>query len=178
MTYSISRSILTPLLGLCFTVACSSTPTPKSASGFSSAPMAKSEQTAPAKPAEQTATVSIDDAILRACHIGNDEAYFAFDSAKLEGRDVSPLGSVAKCFTQGQLKGHSLKLVGRADPRGDDDYNLVLGQSRADRVGAALTRDGLDRTRMTSTSRGDLDAKGHDESGWTKDRRVDILLGS
>jgi peptidoglycan-associated lipoprotein len=140
--------------------------------------VANRQPVTPAQAQEGTATVAIDDAILRACHISSDEAYFAFDSSKLESSDVSPLGSVAKCFTRGELKGHSLKLVGRADPRGDDEYNLVLGQSRADRVGAALSRDGLQRTRMTSTSRGDLDAKGHDESGWMKDRRVDILLGS
>jgi peptidoglycan-associated lipoprotein len=96
----------------------------------------------------------------------------------LEGGPANPIGAIAACFTRGPLKGRSLKLVGRADPRGDDEYNMVLGQSRADSVGAALSRDGLERSRMSSTSRGDLDAKGHDENGWSKDRRVDILLGS
>jgi hypothetical protein len=91
MTYFISRSTAIPLLGLCFTFACSATPTPKSAGDFSSAPIVKAQPAVPARSAEQTATVAIDDAILRACHISSDEAYFAFDSAKLESRDVSPL---------------------------------------------------------------------------------------
>ncbi|HEY5377259.1 MAG TPA: OmpA family protein [Polyangiaceae bacterium] len=179
MTYSISRSLRISLLGLCFTAACSSTPAPKSARDASpAAPVAKAEPPAQARSSDTSANVAIDDAILRACNIRSDEAYFPFDSSKLESTDVSPLSAVAKCFTGGALKGHSLKLVGRADPRGDDEYNMVLGQSRADRVGDALYRDGLGRGQMTSTSRGDLDAKGHDESGWTKDRRVDVLLGS
>jgi peptidoglycan-associated lipoprotein len=122
--------------------------------------------------------VAIDDAILRACHIDADKAFFPFDSARLESGAASPIGAVATCFTRGPLKGRSLKLVGRADPRGDDEYNMLLGQSRADSVGVVLSRDGLERSRMSSTSRGDLDAKGHDENGWSKDRRVDILLGS
>jgi peptidoglycan-associated lipoprotein len=140
--------------------------------------VAKAEPPAPARSSDTSANVAIDDAILRACHIRTDEAYFPFDSSKLESSDVSPLSAVAKCFTNGALKGHSLKLVGRADPRGEDEYNMVLGQSRADRVGDVLYRDGLGRGQMSSTSRGDLDAKGHDESGWMKDRRVDVLLGS
>jgi peptidoglycan-associated lipoprotein len=179
MAHATSRSVAISLLGLCFAAGCSSTPASKSARDVSpAATVAKAEPPAPARSSETSANVAIDDAILRACNIRSDEAYFPFDSSKLESSDVSPLSAVAKCFTDGPLKGHSLKLVGRADPRGDDEYNMVLGQSRADRVGDALHRDGLGRTRMTSSSRGDLDAKGHDESGWTKDRRVDVLLGS
>jgi peptidoglycan-associated lipoprotein len=179
MTTGISRSVAISLLGLCFTAACSATPTPKSARDTSSASTLAKNESAPAAQSPASSTnVAIDDAILRACNIRSDEAYFPFDSSNLESSDLSPLGAVAKCFTVGALKGHALKLVGRADPRGDDEYNMVLGQSRADRVGDALSRDGLGRTRITSTSRGDLDAKGHDESGWTKDRRVDVLLGS
>lgn len=179
MTYAIPRTVRISLLGLCFTAACSSTPAPKSARDvLPAATVAKAEPPAPARTSDTSASVAIDDAILRACNIRSDEAYFPFDSSKLESSDVNPLSAVAKCFTNGALKGRSLKLVGRADPRGDDEYNMVLGQSRADRVGEALYRDGLGRSQMTSTSRGDLDAKGHDESGWMRDRRVDVLLGS
>jgi len=156
--------------------ACSSTPAPKSARDTSVAPTRA--DSAPAHDSPTATTVAIDDAILRACHIKADKAYFPFDSARLESTDVRPLDQVATCFRTGPLKGRTLKLVGRADPRGDGEYNLVLGQSRADGVGSVLTRDGLDRRRITSTSRGNLDAKGRDENGWSLDRRVDILLGS
>jgi peptidoglycan-associated lipoprotein len=161
-------------------VACSSTPPSKSARDvLTSAPVAKT-QTAPppVRNSATTTTVAIDDAILRACHISDDKAYFSFDSANLESDAVRPLDAVATCFARGPLKGRSVKLVGRADPRGDEEYNLVLGQSRADSVGSALKRDGLERSRITTTSRGDMDAKGRDENGWSKDRRVDVLLGS
>jgi len=168
---------LTSVLALALT-ACSSTSPAKSARDVRSSPTQSDVPLAHASPAATATTVAIDDAILRACHIKADQAYFPFDSAHLESNDVRPLDEVATCFRTGPLKGRTLKLVGRADPRGDEEYNLVLGQSRADSVGSALTRDGLDRKRITSTSRGNLDAKGHDENGWSLDRRVDILLGS
>ena len=156
--------------------ACSSTPPANSARDRSTGPSIAKTREAPS-PATRT-TVAIDDAILRACHISNDQAYFAFDSANLKSSAVHPLEAVADCFTHGPLKGRSLKLVGRADPRGDEEYNFVLGQSRADSVGSVLKRDGLARSRITATSRGDMDAKGRNESGWSLDRRVDVVLGS
>ena len=54
---------------------------------------------------------------------------------------------------------------------------MGLGQRRAGSVSAYLTKMGLPDTRMETSSRGELDASGEDESGWSKDRRVDILLG-
>jgi peptidoglycan-associated lipoprotein len=122
--------------------------------------------------------VHIDESILRACGIKADKAFFAFDSAKLEPGDSGPLKDIAKCFTAGPLKGRALRLVGHADPRGEHEYNMVLGQSRADSVGSFLRNKGLDSGRISTSSRGAMDATGRSESGWAEDRRVDVLLGS
>jgi peptidoglycan-associated lipoprotein len=84
---------------------------------------------------------------------------------------------VARCFTSGPLKGRILKVVGHADPRGETEYNFVLGNSRADAVGGFLRSKGMDNAKVATTSRGELDATGTDESGWARDRRVDLLLG-
>jgi hypothetical protein len=83
---------------------------------------------------------------------------------------------VAKCVTTGALKGRTLHLVGRADPRGTVEYNFVLGESRADSVSSYLEGLGVDSSRITSTSRGKLDATGTDEPTWQLDRRVDVDL--
>jgi peptidoglycan-associated lipoprotein len=122
--------------------------------------------------------VSISDEIRTKCGIPDADAYFAFDSAHVTSADHSPLDLVAKCFTNGPLAGRSVKLVGRADPRGETDYNVTLGQSRADAVGTYLTGRGMSRSKTLSTSRGAMDATGSDESGWQRDRRVDVLLGN
>lgn len=130
-------------------------------------------------PSSPTASaVRISDEIVRACGISDADAYFAFDSAKLRGDDVRVLDKVAECFIKGPLQGRGMKLVGRADPRGTQDYNMTLGQSRADSVGKYLESKGVPAPRVETTTRGALDAVGIDEPTWTKDRRVDVLLSS
>ena len=121
--------------------------------------------------------VSISDEIRTKCGISDADAYFSFDSAHLTSKDHSPLDLVAKCFTRGPLAGRGVKLVGRADPRGESDYNITLGQSRADAVGVYLDARGMSKAKTQSTSRGSMDANGTDESGWQHDRRVDVMLG-
>ncbi|HEX8789879.1 MAG TPA: OmpA family protein [Polyangiaceae bacterium] len=134
----------------------------------------------PAQGSTQSPTasnVSISDEIRTKCGISDADAYFSFDSAHLTSKDHSPLELVAKCFTHGPLAGRSVKLVGRADSRGDSDYNITLGQSRADAVGVYLDARGMSKAKTQSTSRGSMDASGTDESGWQHDRRVDVMLG-
>jgi peptidoglycan-associated lipoprotein len=121
------------------------------------------------------ASVQVDDAIVELCDL--PEARFDFDSAKLSKSATNMLDALATCFISGPAKDKSMRLVGHADPRGDDDYNMGLGQRRAGSVSAYLTKKGLPDARMETSSRGELDASGTDDGGWSKDRRVDILLG-
>jgi peptidoglycan-associated lipoprotein len=121
--------------------------------------------------------VRISPEITTACGISDPDAYFAFDSAHVRADDARVLGQLVTCFSTGPLKGRTVKLVGHADPRGGSDYNMTLGQSRADSVAAYLTGKGLDKAKAESTTRGAMDATGYDEPGWARDRRVDIVLG-
>ena len=120
--------------------------------------------------------VAISEEILRACDIPDADAYFAFDSSKLTAFDNGPLDQLATCFTRGPMAGRRLRLVGHADPRGADEYNLTLGQARADSVAGYLVSRGLGQPQASTTSRGAMDATGHDETGWAHDRRVDVYL--
>jgi len=127
-------------------------------------------------PTPTTASVRISDEIARTCGISDPDSYFAFDSARLNGEDTRVLNQIAKCFVSGPLKGRKMKLVGRADPRGSEEYNMTLGQHRADSVMKYLESKSLAKAMMASTSRGEMDAVGDDEPAWAHDRRVDILL--
>jgi peptidoglycan-associated lipoprotein len=121
--------------------------------------------------------IQIDPEIKKACGITDAEAYFAFDSANIREPDRVVLKKLAVCFSTGPLAGRQMRLVGHADPRGDEEYNRVLGQRRADNVKGAIASQGLDSAKMVTTSRGEDDATGTDENTWSRDRRVDIMLG-
>lgn len=123
-------------------------------------------------------TVSIADDIRKVCGIADSEARFAYDSSRVLERDRAILKKLADCFATGPLKGREMRLVGHADPRGDDEYNYLLGQRRADNVRATIVDSGMSIESISTTSRGENEATGTDEIGWAKDRRVDVLLGN
>jgi peptidoglycan-associated lipoprotein len=101
---------------------------------------------------------------------------FAFDASELSPVDRSELDQLAKCMTTGPLAGKNVQLVGRADPRGEPEYNMTLGARRAGSVEHYLAALGVADGRLETTTRGALDAEGHDEPTWAIDRRVDLLL--
>lgn len=124
--------------------------------------------------------LNVSDELMRRCHVtfGNADRApkFDFDDADLLPADRDVLEQIAKCVTTGPLKGRKLALVGRADPRGEVEYNMALGERRADSVRDYLTRLGVSSGALSQTSRGELDAEGIDEDSWKRDRRVDIAL--
>jgi len=121
--------------------------------------------------------VSISPELKKICKIEDTSIpRFGYDSATLDPGTVTTLQKLAECLTTGPLKGKRVKLVGRADPRGPEQYNMVLGAARADQVRRYLSDRGVGDAAMTITSRGELDATGVDESGWSFDRRVDVEL--
>jgi len=121
--------------------------------------------------------INISDEIKKACGISDAEAFFSYDSANVRPQDKAVLKKLADCFSTGPLKGRELRLVGHADPRGEEEYNMVLGGRRADNVKTAIAAQGLSAAKIATTSRGKLDAVGTDEASWAKDRRVDVVLG-
>lgn len=101
---------------------------------------------------------------------------FDTDKDELTSDDKVVLDQIAVCLTTGALKGKAVALIGRADPRGTEEYNLGLGSRRAASVGSYLGRLGVAGPQLAVTTRGALDATGTDEGTWKQDRRVDIQL--
>lgn len=67
-------------------------------------------------------------------------------------------------------------LQGNTDERGSREYNLALGQRRADAVKYAMTLSGAKEAQIEAVSLGEEKprATGHDEASWAENRRVDI----
>jgi peptidoglycan-associated lipoprotein len=127
-------------------------------------------------PNENGVTMSAD--LRHVCGIEDTGAApkFEFDSSVLSTTDRSELDQLATCMTTGPLAGKNVELVGRADPRGEAEYNMNLGATRASAVKVYLDKLGIAAARLDTTSRGSLDATGHDEATWAVDRRVDLRL--
>jgi peptidoglycan-associated lipoprotein len=163
-------------------IACGSDPTPPPAAptGPTEAPAVTAQPAAEEKPGDnpQQSNISISDEIRKACGITDAEAHFGFNSAAVRDSDKVILKKLADCFSTGPLKGRLMRVVGHADPRGEPEYNMVLGGRRADNVKGAIVSVGLASTQIETTSRGELDATGTDEKSWAEDRRVDIVLGN
>jgi len=179
-----SDSIALLLASSALAVACGSDPTPPpvSPSGGNEAP----STTGMTKPGSgndkqgdnpNQSQINISDEIKKACGISDADAFFAFDSANIRDQDHKVLGALASCFSTGPLKGREMRLVGHADPRGEPEYNIVLGGRRADNVKGFIVQKGLDSGRVNTTSRGEMDATGTEEASWARDRRVDVVLG-
>jgi peptidoglycan-associated lipoprotein len=175
------RSLLVSVGSLAVLAACGSDPKPVAQSPAPTPPPAAP---APAPQREKPgdvptrSNITISDDIRKACGIPDSDAHFAYDSANVRPQDQAILQKLAQCFSTGPLKGKTMRLIGHADPRGDEEYNMVLAGRRADNVKGAIAGAGLDQGKMATTSRGEMDATGTDEAGWEQDRRVDIMLGS
>lgn len=128
--------------------------------------------------AEEGSVVAVSKEIRDACGLPDTKAFFAYNSARTASSDSDFFSKLATCFVSGPLAGKAMNLVGHADPRGDADYNYLLGQRRADSVKGALVRAGLEGSRVSTTSRGAQEARGNDESEWATERRVDVVLAN
>ncbi len=72
--------------------------------------------------------------------------------------------------------GARVLLQGNADERGSREYNLALGQKRADSVKNAMTLSGAKDSQIEAVSLGEEKPRttGHDEASWAENRRTDI----
>ena len=127
-------------------------------------------------------TLAISGDIIKLCGIKATASAatptFDYDQDELSQDDRAILDQLATCLTKGPLAGKAVSLIGRADPRGTEEYNLALGSRRAVSVSDYLARLGVGKPQLHQTTRGALDATGTDEASWAKDRRVDIQLKS
>jgi peptidoglycan-associated lipoprotein len=101
--------------------------------------------------------------------------YFEFDSAELSPDSRNTLQS----FFDGAQKRPDtrVRIEGNCDERGTREYNLALGQRRADAARIYLVQLGLDASRISTVSYGNERprATGHDPESWRENRRDDLV---
>jgi peptidoglycan-associated lipoprotein len=101
--------------------------------------------------------------------------YFNYDSSELSSQDRDSLAAHARFLTAFPRAG--LIIEGHADERGTREYNLALGERRAQAVEKILTLQGVNPDQLQVISFGEERpvALGQDENAWRLNRRVELL---
>ena len=100
--------------------------------------------------------------------------YFEFDEYAVSDKYKSMVLSHARYLRDNSNL--SIRIQGNTDERGSREYNLALGQRRADSVKKVMTLAGTQDSQIESVSYGEEKprAAGHNEASWAENRRVDI----
>lgn len=101
--------------------------------------------------------------------------YFEFDSSDVAEQDRDFVAAHAAILAANpNLK---VSIEGHGDERGSREYNIGLGEKRAQSVRRMMEFQGVLPSQMTTVSYGEEKAavEGHDESAWSMNRRVELV---
>jgi len=108
--------------------------------------------------------------------MGLETVHYAYDSSVLDSSAKKTLKSNAQILKdKANLK---VQIEGHCDERGGIQYNIALGERRANAAKAFLVDQGVNADRVTTISYGKekpVDS-GHDESAWGKNRRANFRI--
>lgn len=104
--------------------------------------------------------------------VAADRIFFALDQSDVDAEDQATLRSQAAWLARYPQK--RVAIEGHCDERGTREYNLALGERRANATKNALASLGVDPSRITTTSYGKErpDATGSDEDAYARNRRA------
>jgi len=102
--------------------------------------------------------------------------YFDFDRFEIKPQYQATITAFAN-YLKADAKAR-IVIEGHADERGTTEYNLALGQKRAEAVGKALGLLGVSAARVEAISFGEEKprAQGSNEDAWAQNRRADLVL--
>ncbi len=163
---------LTLLFTAVFLVACSSSDTKDSQDAADAAQKAADDARIAQEAtdsAQANEMMQLQDAVAAAGTV----FYFEFDSSTLTAQAREALDAHAALLGTND---RSVRLEGHTDERGTRDYNLALGERRANAVRDYLAGSGVANYRVESVSYGEEQpvAFGSGESNWTQNRRVEL----
>jgi peptidoglycan-associated lipoprotein len=132
---------------------------------------AEAKQMTPAEQYHAQGQADLDKALEQ---LRNVSVFFEFDSATLSKDAQEKLGTVADILVKHPEL--TVRIEGNADERGSEQYNLALGQRRADAARKYLANLGVKQQQVTAISFGAERPKatGHDEEAWKQNRRDDV----
>jgi peptidoglycan-associated lipoprotein len=102
--------------------------------------------------------------------------YFGFDDYTLNSEAQSTLTAMAEGLKAN--KSAAVQIEGHCDERGTVEYNLALGERRAQSVKNFLSQLGVESARLSTISYGEEKpvVQGHTEDAWIKNRRAEFVI--
>ena len=138
----------------------------------------KPEETVKPAPPEQPATPPEAAPAAPSTAEVTAPVYFAFDDYSLDSASQGQLNKLNE-YLKGNGKAVA-QIEGHTDERGSVEYNLALGQRRAQSAKNYLVQLGTDAGRLPTISYGEERpaVEGHDEASWAKNRRDELVLSN
>jgi peptidoglycan-associated lipoprotein len=169
------------LLGACASPSAEKMRAAASAPALAAAPAPAATEAAAAAPAatSESTVASVDLASPRGPAAADDLAskaqpyvYFDFDSAVIRSEFMASIDAHARQLLA--LPDKRLRIEGHTDERGGSEYNLALGQRRAESVARSLQLLGVPDSRLEAVSYGAErpKAEGSNEAAWALNRRA------
>jgi peptidoglycan-associated lipoprotein len=123
------------------------------------------------------AVVGVQDAETAKLQAQLEAVYFDYDRSTLRSDAAATLKSHAEKI-RGFPAWANITVEGHCDERGTEEYNLALGDRRADAVKRYLVTLGVPGDKIRTVSYGELKPKeqGHDESAWQFNRRAEFQV--
>jgi peptidoglycan-associated lipoprotein len=160
------------LVSVCVLTACASKPSKPADSGEPGMASTGAEGAGAANP-----NAGGDDEVAgpQAGLLAKRTVYFDFDSSEIKGDGTDIVAAHAKYLAANH--GARVRLEGHTDERGSREYNIGLGERRAQSVRRALLLQGAADAQISTVSYGEERpaVAGHDETAWAKNRRVEIV---
>lgn len=123
---------------------------------------------------DTTTTTSLDPLDDPSSPLAKRSVYFGYDSSNVNSEDQATISAHARYLSSKSAQ--KVRLEGHADERGSNEYNLALGQRRAESIQKMFELNGVQSSQVEAVSYGEEKPKaiGHDESAWAQNRRADI----
>jgi len=171
------------LPAMCFTVSCSKKQVVQSEAALTKQPEIPKVSDRSAEEAEHATRLQEDRLRAQAASrevagtaFDNENIHFAFDSSVLSGQAQQILMNKAEYLRANP--GVRVTVEGHCDERGTNEYNMALGDRRADSAKDFLVNLGIGADRLNAISYGEERpiAMGQNEASWAKNRRAQFVF--
>jgi len=172
------KKMLLVIIPLALLAGCGSTPKKtEPAAPMEAAPAVEQQEVPVVTPVEQTRTFTnpLDDP---SSLLSKRVVYFDFDKSDIKGEFRDLIAAHATYLADHPSA--SITLEGHCDERGSREYNMALGERRANAVRKFLMVQGASASQIETISYGEERpvAFGHDEASWKLNRRAEIIYKS